>query len=111
MTCIPGIQIERTTDMKTEERIRKILEATPDQLCKIDAVLNGNSEHHETRDTRLLTLADAAKALGVSRMTIHRMAAEGRIPTIETRMGRRRVPAFALTDFLEEAKKKKTIRK
>jgi len=97
--------------MKTEERIRNILEATPDQLSKIDAILEGNLEPHEKIDTRLLTLADAAKALGVSRMTIHRMAAEGRIPTIETRMGRRRVPAFALTDFLKEAKFRKRVRR
>ena len=45
-------------------------------------------------ESELLTL------LGVSRMTIHRMAADGRLATIQTRAGRRRIASAALTAFL-----------
>ena len=39
----------------------------------------------------------------VSRQTIWRMVKEGRLPTVETRLDRYRVPAAALTAFVTRA--------
>jgi excisionase family DNA binding protein len=50
------------------------------------------------RSDRVLTVAQAAEALGVSRATVHRMVASGELPTFTGRDGRRvtRIPAWAL---------------
>jgi excisionase family DNA binding protein len=87
-------------NMTTETRFTKLLAATPDTVAKIDALLEGKQIETDTGDRKLLTLTDAARELNVSRMTIHRMAADGRLPTITTRAGRRRIASAALTAFL-----------
>lgn len=86
--------------MSKEEIMMKILTAPADTLARVAGVLDGRLPEPETGDRRLLTLMDAARELNVSRMTIHRMAADGRLPTITTRAGRRRIASAALTAFL-----------
>lgn len=84
-----------------DEVIVKLLSATPETLEKVADVLAGRSADTLSCDRRLLTLTAAARELNVSRMTIHRMCADKRLPVIETRLGRRRIPSQALSDFLK----------
>jgi len=87
--------------MIIEERIQKLLSADADTLAQVDSILDGRPTETTPGDRRLLTLTEAAHELNVSRMTIHRMCADGRLPVIETRKGRRRIASQALTSFLE----------
>lgn len=86
--------------MNTEQRFTKLLSASPDTLVKIDTLLEGKQIETDTGDRRLLTLMDAARELNCSRMTVHRLCADGRLPTITTRAGRRRIASAALTAFV-----------
>ncbi len=84
--------------MTTETRIQKLLAADIDTLARLDAVLEGRRETPKPpTDHRLLTLTQAAAALNVSRMTVFRMLRDKRLPCVETRAGRRRIPAAALS--------------
>lgn len=85
-----------------EELIGRILAATPDQIKMVERALSGEKAA-EVTDTRLLTFSDAARRMNVSRQTIWRMVKEGRLPTVETRPDRYRVPAAALTAFVNRA--------
>ena len=88
--------------MGKEQLMGRLLTATPSELEKIEAVFSGKANAQpETGDRRLLTLMDVARELNVSRMTVHRMAADGRLPTITTRAGRRRIASAAITEFLK----------
>ncbi|MFA7172638.1 MAG: helix-turn-helix domain-containing protein [Kiritimatiellia bacterium] len=87
--------------MSKEEIMMKILTATPETIGRVAAILDGKPNETTPSDRRLLTLTDAAHELNVSRMTIHRMCADGRLPTIQTRAGRRRIASQTLTDFLK----------
>lgn len=88
--------------MTTETRFTKLLQATPEQLASIDALLDGQGLGlKEPTDRKLLTLTAAADALGVSRQTVWRMVNDGRLPTVEMRAGRHRVPSNALTELLK----------
>jgi excisionase family DNA binding protein len=86
--------------MSKEEIMMKILTATPETIGRVAEVLNGKTTETTPGDRRLLTLTEAAHELNVSRMTIHRMCADGRLATIQTRAGRRRIASAALTAFL-----------
>lgn len=89
--------------MSTDERMLKLLQADPATLAKVDAVLTGTATDKPTDpgDRRLLTQTQAAEILGCSRMTIFRMTRDGRLPTVEIRAGRLRVPSAALTALAE----------
>ena len=87
--------------MSKEELIGRLLSATPSELEKVDAIFNGRDNLPDTGDRRLLTLTEAAHELNISRMTIHRMCADGRLATIQTRAGRRRIASAELTAFLQ----------
>lgn len=89
--------------MKTEQRIQKLFEATPDVIQRVDALLNGEVPA-APQDMRLLTFAGAAKALGVSRQTVWRMVKEGKLETVEVRVGRHRVPASRLAALVNTKK-------
>jgi excisionase family DNA binding protein len=88
--------------MGKEELIGRILAATPEQLKTVEQALSGEKAV-EVTDTRLLTFTEAARWMHVSRQTIWRMVKEGRLPTVETRLDRYRVPAAALTAFVTRA--------
>jgi excisionase family DNA binding protein len=86
--------------MSKEELIGKVLSATPEQLKAVEKAFNGNTAAAtDPGDRRLLTQTAAAEALGVSRMTIFRMTRDGRLPAVEIRNGRLRIPSQALTFF------------
>ena len=87
--------------MTTETRFKQILTATPEQLARIDEVLEGKTATTKVADIRLLTFSDAARALQVSRQTIWRMVNDGRLRVVEIRDGCRRVPAVALTELTQ----------
>ena len=86
--------------MSKEILIGRILAATPEEVRRVEAIFTGKGGSPDATDRRLLTLADAARELNVSRMTIHRMVADGRLPVIEVRAGRRRIASAAITTFL-----------
>jgi excisionase family DNA binding protein len=87
--------------MSPDQRMMKILTADPATLAKVDAVLTGTATEKPTDpgDRRLLTQTEAAAILGVSRMTIFRMTRDGRLPVVEIRAGRLRIPSAALTEL------------
>lgn len=93
--------------MTVEKRIALVLAATPDVLKRIDRILSGEPTEGATDpgDRRLLSLQQAAGALGVSRTTIWRLLKAGRLPTVELRPGSRRVPSAAITDFVKRGVK------
>ncbi|NLE41295.1 MAG: helix-turn-helix domain-containing protein, partial [Lentisphaerae bacterium] len=51
--------------------------------------------------TRLLSMGEASAALGVSRQTVWRLVKEKKLPTVEIRRGRLRIPESALRAFVE----------
>jgi excisionase family DNA binding protein len=84
--------------MSTEQLMRRLLTATPSELKKIEAVFTGEGAT-DPGDRRLLSIAQAAVALGVSRTTIWRLLRDGRLPCVELRPGSRRIPSAAVTEF------------
>jgi len=78
-----------------------LLAATPDVLKRIDRVLTGEPGEGaaEPTDRRLLSIQQAADALGVSRTTTWRLLRDGALPSVEIRPGSRRVPSAAVTAF------------
>ena len=90
-------QTERL-NMNKEQLIGRLLTATPSELKKIAAVFTGETPTEPT-DRRLLTIAQTARALNVSRATIWRLLRDGRLPTVELRHGSRRIPSAVVTEF------------
>ena len=84
--------------MNKEKLIGKLLAATPAELNRVAAVLAGETPTEPT-DRRLLTVQQAADALGISRTTCWRLLRDGRLPFVELRPGSRRVPSQAVTEF------------
>ena len=84
--------------MNKEQLIGRLLTATPSELKKIAQVFAGETPTEPT-DRRLLSIAQTADALGVSRTTIWRLLRDGQLPTVELRRGSRRIPSQAVTEF------------
>ena len=84
--------------MTKEALIRKLLAATPAERNRLAAVLAGETPTEPT-DRRLLSIQQAADALNVSRSTVWRLLRDGRLPFVELRPGRRRIPSVAVTEF------------
>ena len=89
--------------MNRKEIMMRVLTATPETIGRAAEVLDGRPTETTTGDRRLLTLTAAAHELNLSRMSIHRMCKDGRLPTITTRAGRRRIASAAITEFLKGA--------
>lgn len=90
-----------------EALIGRVLSATPDQLNAVEAVLNGRTEAKQERtSTRLLDYRQAAEAISCSRQTVRRMISAGRLPLVEIRAGRFRVPEAAIIALVASATKK-----
>ena len=89
--------------MNTEQRLSAILAANPDTLRRVDRILTGEPTEGATDpgDRRLLSIAQAARALNVSRTTVWRLLRDGRLPVVELRPGSRRVPSQAVTTFAQ----------
>ena len=75
------------------EIIKKVLNASPDTLEKVEEVLAGHGNHLPpvTTGPLLMGIAEGAKYLGVSRTTLWRMIQNGRIKKVEIRKGSFRV--------------------
>ena len=84
--------------MTKEALIGKLLAASPAELKRVAAVFTGETPTEPT-DRRLLSIAQTAAAMGVSRTTIWRLLRDGRLPCVELRPGSRRIPSAAVTEF------------
>ena len=91
--------------MNTNERLMKLATASPAVLAKVDAVLNGRAaDRSADKDCRLVTLAEAAKMLQISRPTLGRLIKSGRISSVTLGVSPR-VPIAAIHDFVNTPKK------
>ena len=84
--------------MTKEALIGKLLAASPAELKRVAAVFTGEGPT-DPGDRRLLSIAQTARALNVSRTTVWRLLRAGRLPTVELHPGSRRVPSAAVTAF------------
>jgi len=75
------------------ERLLKILQATPEQQAAIDRVLAGEQPVTAARvvGPLLLGMSNAARLLGVSRATLWRMIRAGKLARVEVLAGSFRV--------------------
>lgn len=82
-----------TKPTSPNERLMRILQASPEQLAAIDRVLEGKVEpvRPERRGPFLLKMGEAAHLLGVSRPTLWRMLEAGRLDRVEILPGTHRV--------------------
>jgi len=70
--------------MNATERMQHILMADPTKLAQIDAILNGNgSSSANAEETRLITISEAGKRLGLSRPTVYRLVETRRLDAVE----------------------------
>jgi len=70
--------------MTATERLQRILVADPSKLAQIDAILCGKATAPSRREeTRLITISEAAKMLGISRPTAYKLIREQRLDAIE----------------------------
>lgn len=75
--------------MSTEERLKRLFAASPEQLGAIDSILDGKFQMRatETVGPLLMGMMAAAKFLGVSRTTLWRMVSDGRLKKVEVLPG------------------------
>lgn len=74
--------------MDANERMLKILQASPDQQAAIDAILEGRKPDEQTiQGPLLMGVEEGAKFMGVSRTTLWRIIKSGDIKPIEYRPG------------------------
>jgi len=85
--------------------IGRILAATPDQLAAVAQALDGHAADKPAApvSTRMFDNGQVARALNLSRQTVRRMVADGRLPRIETRKGRYRIPEAAILELIAAA--------
>lgn len=80
--------------MNTNERLLKLLQASPEVHAEIDRILDGKTtEESETASTGplLMGMGEGARFLGVGRATLWRMIRAGRLKKIEVLPGSFRV--------------------
>lgn len=58
---------------------------------------------------RLLNYRQAADMLGLSKQTVRRLVKDGRLPVVETRVGRLRVPEQAVIEMAAGARRKEVV--
>lgn len=87
--------------MSNEERIRALLNATPEQLAAFDAALAGKERDTERPSLKLFRMGEAATETGLSRATLWRAIEDGRLRAVEIRKGSRRLPEAELRRFVE----------
>jgi excisionase family DNA binding protein len=71
----------------SNDRMLRVLQASPEQLAAIDRVLEGRTAESEAESAKskgplLLRVCDAARYLGVHRATIHRLSKAGRLTLV-----------------------------
>jgi excisionase family DNA binding protein len=75
--------------MSTEERLKRLFDASPEQLAVVDKILEGKFQTTtvEAVGPLLMGMKAAAKFLGVSRTTLWRMVIDGRLKRVEVLPG------------------------
>jgi predicted DNA-binding transcriptional regulator AlpA len=75
--------------MNSEERLKRLFEASPEQIGAIDVILEGTIQKRPmaTPGPLLMGMSASAKLLGVSRATLWRMTKAGLIQKIEVLPG------------------------
>jgi hypothetical protein len=75
--------------MNSEERLKRLFEASPEQLGAIDNILEGKIQQTPplTVGPLLMGMTASAKFLGVSRTTIWRLVGQGRLEKVEVLPG------------------------
>lgn len=83
--------------MQTDERLKLILNATPERLAAVDAALTGKPpEPPRPPSLRLYRMGEAARETGISRATLWRAIRDGRLRAVEVRAGSHRIPEIEL---------------
>ncbi len=92
--------------MTTEERLKRLFTASPEQIGAVDSILEGKNRNNRTQTSGplLMGMAAAAKFLGVSRTTLWRMIKDGRLQKVEVLPGSFRLRRADLEAVAEEAK-------
>ncbi len=85
--------------MTTEQRLSKLLAASPKQLAAVDAALDGHPER-EMPSLRTYRMGEAATETRLSRSTIWRAIRDGRLRAVEIRAGSLRIPEAELRRFV-----------
>jgi len=85
--------------MQAEERFKRLLAATPDKLAAVDAVLEDRADTPK-RSIRVYRLGEAARAIGISRLTLWRALREKRVIAVELRRGSYRISEEELRRFV-----------
>jgi excisionase family DNA binding protein len=75
--------------MNTEERLKRLFKASPEQIETIDGILEGKIQKPTTQTVGplLMGMTASAKLLGVSRATLWRMIKRGLLQKIEVLPG------------------------
>ena len=94
-----------STPLSSNDRMMKILLASPEQLEGIDRILNGEPppQTRMLNAPALLGTSAAAAALGVSRGTLWRMVHGGTLKRVEIFKGSFRIRRSDIEDLLEKA--------
>ncbi len=69
--------------MDTNQRLLKILNASPQQQAEIDRILAGQPGAESVSGPLLLTMGEASRLLNVSRATLWRCIKAGRLERVE----------------------------
>ena len=68
--------------MNANDRIKKLLDAPPSTLSRIDDILSGRETPCDTCDVSLITFTEAARLLNVSRPTVYRLTKANRLRVV-----------------------------
>lgn len=84
--------------MELQERMEKMLKASPEALDMIDAILDGRNVPQAKEHTRLMTIAEARAFLGWSYSKMRRAMDDGLVDVV-TATGRRLVKEESLYEL------------
>ena len=76
--------------LNTNDRLKRVMDAPPATLKRIDEILTGHTTTPETVDVKLLTYTEAARLLNVSRPTVYRLTRANRLHVVPL-LGVRRI--------------------
>lgn len=92
--------------MTLEQIVLRVSTNPTDKDLVVRALTNPNRvEIPDCRNLKTFSISDAAREMGVSRMTAFRLVKSGKLATFETFNGRRRIPADALINLIHPAAK------
>lgn len=79
--------------------IQYIINATPEQIADFSRSV-GTAHTEPPRDFKLYKFSEVSRILGISRMTLWRMVKQGKIDTVRTSGGNRRIPGPAIHKYI-----------